>query len=136
MCTASRNSLGADDGRHVQEVHLPLARVCRVDADLATVAAPARVEVATQLAFCAHGVLAAAAELGVAVPSALSVIGFDDIIAPYTSPPLCSYGPPPIALSMAAVDQRALLLAGSPVEPVRTVLSPELVCRGSCSAPP
>jgi DNA-binding LacI/PurR family transcriptional regulator len=86
--------------------------------------------------FCAHGVLAAAAELGVAVPSSLSVIGFDDIIAPYTSPPLCSYGPAPLALGMAAVDRLVLLLAGGNPEPTRTALSAELVCRGTCGAPP
>jgi len=42
---------------------------------------------------CGHGVLAAAQALGVRVPDQLSVLGFDNLYAAYTAPPLCSFEP-------------------------------------------
>jgi len=54
--------------------------------------------------YCAHGVLQAARELGVRVPDRLSLVSFDDVIAAYTTPPLCSFDPNLHEVGAAAVD--------------------------------
>jgi DNA-binding LacI/PurR family transcriptional regulator len=86
----------------------------------------------------AAGVLAGAAEQGVAVPEQLSVVGFDDVpFAASTDPPLTTVSQPTEEKGRLAA--RALLDAlesGTSPEPKRTVLAAQLVVRGSTGPPP
>jgi len=100
--------------------------------------------------FCAHGVLQAARELGVAVPEALSVIGFDDSIARFTFPRLCSYNPEFHLLGVHAAELLGTLLRGDGSgdgngdstdevgpAPTRQVTVPlRFECRESCGPAP
>ena len=80
----------------------------------------------------AAGVLDAAADRGVAVPGALSVVGFDDTTtASSTSPPLTTVHQPMQAKGEVAAR---LLLDGAP--PADRLLPTELVVRGSTGPPP
>jgi LacI family transcriptional regulator len=79
----------------------------------------------------ALGVLGVAQELGVPVPDALSIVGFDDILAAaFTGPPLTTVH---IDVGTIMTDATALLLATimgeNPVPPPPSV--PALVVRGS-----
>ena len=77
----------------------------------------------------AAGVLAAAHARGVAVPSALSVAGFDDTaLASVVWPPLTTIRQPTRAMGFAAAD---LLLASDDVPPERREIPFELMVRGS-----
>lgn len=67
-------SRGEHDGHDGAGRHAPTAVICWND-------------------LRAHEVLLTAQALGVRVPEHLSVISFDDMIAAYTSPPLCSFDP-------------------------------------------
>lgn len=88
---------------------------------------------------CASGVLRAALRLGRAVPQALSVVGFDNILAPYSSPPLCSYDGHVHEVGSAAVRLLGTALRDGPdaVPPHarRVTLAPTFVCRDSCGPP-
>ncbi|MDT0379574.1 LacI family DNA-binding transcriptional regulator [Streptomyces sp. DSM 42041] len=83
----------------------------------------------------ALGAVRAARERGLAVPSQVSVIGFDDspLIA-FTDPPLTTIRQPVQAMGQAAV--RALLeeVGGTPAPHSEFVFLPELVVRGSTAA--
>ncbi|MCZ7413984.1 MULTISPECIES: LacI family DNA-binding transcriptional regulator [unclassified Streptomyces] len=85
----------------------------------------------------ALGVIRAARQRGLAVPSDVSVIGFDDspLIA-FTDPPLTTIRQPVTAMGQAAV--RALLeeIGGTPAPHGEFVFLPELVVRGSTAAAP
>ncbi|MBW1596499.1 LacI family DNA-binding transcriptional regulator [Streptomyces sp. JJ38] len=85
----------------------------------------------------ALGVIRAARQHGLAVPSDVSVIGFDDspLIA-FTDPPLTTIRQPVTAMGQAAV--RALLeeIGGTPAPHGEFVFLPELVVRGSTAAAP
>jgi len=78
----------------------------------------------------AAGVLAAAHRLGVRVPEALSVAGFDDsALAGFVWPPLTTVRQPVRELAYQAAD---LLLASDPeADPERRAVAYELVVRGS-----
>jgi DNA-binding LacI/PurR family transcriptional regulator len=85
----------------------------------------------------ATGVLHAAAELGVAVPGALSVVGFDDIpISSFTVPPLTTIHMP--VSEMTSVAARLAMDepedGATPVDNV--ILSPSLVVRKSTGPAP
>jgi DNA-binding LacI/PurR family transcriptional regulator len=86
----------------------------------------------------AAGVVRGAAERGVAVPSDLSVVGFDDVpLARLTDPPLTTVAQP--AEHKGALAARALLAALEPdaqPQPRRTILPTELVVRGTTAPPP
>jgi len=86
--------------------------------------------------YCAHGVLAAARDLGVAVPEELSVLSFDDVIAAYTMPPLCSFDPHLHELGVAAATLLAAVLHGDQPEPRRVLVKPNLRRRESCGPAP
>ncbi|HEX2037408.1 MAG TPA: LacI family DNA-binding transcriptional regulator [Chloroflexota bacterium] len=87
--------------------------------------------------WCALGVLRAAAELGVRVPEALSVIGFDSTrVGDGTTPPLCSYRPHFIELGRRAAGLLGTALRGELDAPQRIVVPVDFVCRGSCAPPP
>jgi DNA-binding LacI/PurR family transcriptional regulator len=88
----------------------------------------------------AFGALEAAAELGVSVPSELSVVGFDDSpVAVHTSPQLTTVAQPHEEKGRLAAEwlmedvERGRAARGRP----RTAILPtELVVRGSSAAPP
>ena len=81
--------------------------------------------------------LDAAAELGVDVPSQLSVVGFDDIPeAVYARPPLTTVRQP---MRQMGHDAMALLIrwiAGEEVGDTHLTLATTLVVRGSTAPPP
>lgn len=83
----------------------------------------------------AMGVLDAAAELGIAVPGQLSVVGFDDIAEAATaSPPLTTVAQSLFDQGRAAARLALRLVDGEPARSPR--LRPTLVVRGSTAAPP
>lgn len=84
----------------------------------------------------AHGVLAAAAAAGLAVPAQLSVIGFDDMFAQYVTPPLCSFNPHLHDIGARAAALLAAALRGELAEPQRVVMPLSFVCRSSCGPAP
>jgi LacI family transcriptional regulator len=82
----------------------------------------------------AIGALSALRELGVSVPRAMAVTGFDDIpIAQYTSPPLTSVRVPIIELGERATTRLVAVLASDRPRRRRCeTLATELVVRQSC----
>ncbi|HET7771707.1 MAG TPA: substrate-binding domain-containing protein, partial [Chloroflexota bacterium] len=80
----------------------------------------------------AFEVMTVAAEAGVAVPEQVSVIGFDNRIGDYTTPPLCSYDPHLIDIGREAAKLMAAVLRGEVSEPRRVTVPATFVCRGSC----
>ncbi|ACQ79055.1 transcriptional regulator, LacI family [Beutenbergia cavernae DSM 12333] len=84
----------------------------------------------------AMGLLGALTETGVAVPDAVSVVGFDDIpFARYASPPLTTMSVPQAELGAAAWERVAALLAGREAGHDVAFL-PRLEARGSTGAAP
>jgi LacI family transcriptional regulator len=84
----------------------------------------------------AIGAMSALREVGVVVPTDMSVAGFDDIpIARYVSPPLTT-----VRVSIPSLGARAterlfeVLRHGGGQQRVQELLSTELVVRGSCAA--
>lgn len=85
----------------------------------------------------AVGVLQAARELGVVVPTGLSVVGFDDTPqALWTSPPLTSVHQPLTGLGRMAVDTVLTMAAGREPASRHVQLATTLVIRESTAAPP
>ena len=81
----------------------------------------------------ALGCRRAAAELGIAVPHALSIVGFDDSpVARLSDPPLTTVAQPMAEKGRIATG---LALGGRKRRPRRTILPTELVVRGT-TAPP
>lgn len=83
----------------------------------------------------AFEVVKAATAAGVRVPEQLSVIGFDNRIGEYTTPPLCSYDPHLIDVGRAAAQLIVDVLRGEAETPTRVTVPAEFVCRGSCAPP-
>jgi LacI family transcriptional regulator len=86
----------------------------------------------------AIGLMQAAYEAGIAMPAALSIVGYDDIdMAPFTIPPLTTISQSGIAMGQAAVDVLLEMIEGGRprIEVEDRVLEPRLIVRGS-SAPP
>ncbi|HYD98121.1 MAG TPA: LacI family DNA-binding transcriptional regulator [Alphaproteobacteria bacterium] len=85
----------------------------------------------------AMGVLRAARERGVAVPEALSLVGFDDIrFAAYVDPPLTTVAQPCRRIGEQAMAMLGALLSSEPPEERRVVLEAELVVRRSTAPAP
>lgn len=83
----------------------------------------------------AIGVMRAARDLGIGVPSELSVVGFDDIpTAVLATPPLTTVGQPGFALGGAAASTVFALLDGQ-APPPATVISTEFITRGTTGPP-
>ena len=79
----------------------------------------------------AHSVLIHCAEHGVAVPGALSIVGFDDIpLCRYTVPPLTTVRQNRAELGKSAFYALSCQLGGVPISTL--LLHAELVVRGSC----
>jgi DNA-binding LacI/PurR family transcriptional regulator len=82
----------------------------------------------------AIGALMACRAQGIAVPGALSVVGFDDVqLAQFVAPTLTTVHQPKVELGELAMQKLLALLAERPVEDA--VLQPSLVVRAS-TAPP
>lgn len=85
----------------------------------------------------AVGVVAVARELGVEVPTALSVVGFDDTPqAAWTSPPLTSVHQPLTGMGRMAVETVLAMAAGGEPASRHVQLATHLVVRGSTAPPP
>lgn len=84
----------------------------------------------------AFGVVEAAREKGVSIPSQLSVVGVDDRPpAAYMTPPLSTLRPPFEKIGAEAVRLLIRRVEGEEVRPTLHLFAPELVVRGS-TAPP
>lgn len=84
----------------------------------------------------AMGLISALTEAGIAVPGAVSVVGFDDIpFARYVTPPLTTAAVPVAELGEQAWQRMWDLLSGRPPGPT-LVLSPHVVRRGSVGPVP
>ena len=80
----------------------------------------------------ALGVIRMARKLGVDVPGALSVVGFDDsAFMTCTDPPLTTVRQPIEAMGQAAVGQLLNQVGGTQVSSEELLFEPELVVRGS-----
>lgn len=84
---------------------------------------------------CAHGVLDAALAARVSVPDRLSVVGFDNQLAPYMRPALCSYGCDLTRVGEAAAQLMGRVLRREPDVPAHVRVSLEYFCRESCAGP-
>ena len=84
----------------------------------------------------AAGAIAAAHTLGLSVPTALSVAGFDDsLIASRTWPPLCTVRQPVVEMAAAVTGDLIAQLRGEIDEPRHRVFDCPLVLRESVAAP-
>ncbi len=86
----------------------------------------------------AIGALAAAQDMGWAVPGDLSIVGFDDLdIGAYVRPALTTVRQPMETLARKAVELLLMMTDGdAPSEPgPRLLLKPELIIRDSCAPP-
>lgn len=84
----------------------------------------------------AMGLLATAAAAGIAVPEAVSIVGYDDIVyAAHTSPPLTTVGQPVEEIGLQIVRLLMSRIDDPAADARRVILEPQLVVRGS-SAPP
>jgi LacI family transcriptional regulator len=85
----------------------------------------------------AFGAMLEAAALGVEVPKALSVVGFDDLdLARQWRPALTTVHVPTQAMWTQAADYLLQALEGGPVEPVQREIEVELVVRASTARAP
>lgn len=85
--------------------------------------------------FVAIGVLARFGELGVRVPGAMSLTGFDEIdMARFCSPPLTTVAVPRNLLGQAAGAALGRIMAGDDIEPETVPV--EMRVRGSTGSPP
>jgi len=85
----------------------------------------------------AIGVMRAAADLGLAVPRDLSVVGFDDIpLAKLVTPRLTTVGQPVMEIGVLAMQLLLDLLSGAAApRPRRRLLATSLQIRESCAPP-
>jgi LacI family transcriptional regulator len=83
----------------------------------------------------AVGALRALQQAGRRVPDDVALVGFDDApVATFTDPPLTTVRQPVYELGVTAIKQLLRLLEEEHEEPVRAILSTELVIRASCGA--
>jgi DNA-binding LacI/PurR family transcriptional regulator len=83
----------------------------------------------------AFGVLQALSERGLRVPGDVSVVGFDDAVAAWTTPPLTTIRQPLAAMTAAAFRMLRMDAAGVTAQPQHVELATTLVVRES-TAPP
>ncbi|MFF0201184.1 LacI family DNA-binding transcriptional regulator [Streptomyces sp. NPDC005017] len=85
----------------------------------------------------ALGAVRAARRRGLAVPTDVSVVGFDDsAFMTCTEPPLSTVRQPIEAMGRAAVDLLCAQIQGTQAHPGELLFEPELVVRGSTAPPP
>jgi DNA-binding LacI/PurR family transcriptional regulator len=83
----------------------------------------------------AFGVLQALGERGLRAPDDLSVVGFDDVLATWATPPLTTVRQPLAAMAAAGFRMLRMGADGSPAQPWHVELATTLVIRDS-TAPP
>jgi DNA-binding LacI/PurR family transcriptional regulator len=83
----------------------------------------------------AFGVLQALGERGLRAPDDLSVVGFDDVLAIWATPPLTTVRQPLAAMAAAGFRMLQMGAGGSPAQPEHMELATTLVVRNS-TAPP
>jgi len=84
----------------------------------------------------AVGVLHAAREMGIRVPTELSVMGYDDVpIANYMLPPLTTIAQPFVQMGQTAVELLLKSIENPDTEPERAVLPTHMVIRESAAPP-
>lgn len=83
-----------------------------------------------------HRTLQEAAAAGLRVPEDLSVVVFGDIVAPYTSPPLCGYSFRQYDVGMESACLLASLLRGARQDPTHIRLVAPFTNRGSSGPVP
>ena len=127
----------------------------RLELDVEALSAPYELEAATEAArrvlsgphrptatFCfsdsiAHGVYAAAGELGLAIPDELSVIGYDDHpVSTLLGPPLTSFDWDAERVVAVAVGMLLAAIEGRARRPRRMVVEPSIRRRGSTATCP
>jgi len=85
----------------------------------------------------ALGAIQAAKELGINVPSELSIVGYDDtVVGRYNDPPLTSIRQPTDDMGRMAVNLLLQQMNGSPIEIRTHFLSPEIKVRSSSGPVP
>jgi len=85
----------------------------------------------------ALGVIEGARKRGIAVPTQLSVVGFDDIhFALYTNPPLTTIAQPMRAIGEGTVHLLLRILGDDSVAPASQTLPHRLIVRDSTAPPP
>jgi LacI family transcriptional regulator len=91
--------------------------------------------------FCSNdlmaiGALRAAADMGVGIPEAVSIVGYDDIrLASFVNPRLTTIHQPIHRVGKTAAELLLRLLSGQPERPRQVMLQPQLIVRKSCEAP-
>jgi len=83
----------------------------------------------------AFGVLQALAERGLRAPGDVSVVGFDDVLATWATPPLTTVHQPLAAMAAAGFRMLQLGAGNSPAQPEHIELATTLIVRDS-TAPP
>ncbi|MCE0505862.1 LacI family DNA-binding transcriptional regulator [Roseivivax sp. GX 12232] len=85
---------------------------------------------------CAFGFISECARMGIAVPSEVSVVGFDDVeFAGHFIPPLTTIHQPRAKLGRAAAERLvAALEEGVPLKSGHETIAPHLVVRGTTAA--
>ncbi len=87
----------------------------------------------------AHAVFQAAAAASVRIPEQLSVIGIEDIVAAFLTPPLCTFECHLHQLGVAAASLLGWAMTdrqAAQAAPRRETITPEFICRASCGPAP
>jgi Transcriptional regulators len=98
----------------------------------------ARTSVTAAIAFddlVAQGVMAGLADLGLRVPDDMSVVGFDDVLAPTTYPPLTTVAAHSAEIGRQAVELLVSVLNGGRNIADRIIIPTELVIRATTTVP-
>jgi len=91
--------------------------------------------------FCSNdlmaiGAIRAAVDLGVAIPEAVSIVGYDDIrLSSFIIPRLTTIHQPIDLVGKTAAEMLLQLLRGEEGSPRQVLLQPELIIRRSCETP-
>ncbi|MBN2874786.1 MAG: LacI family DNA-binding transcriptional regulator [Spirochaetales bacterium] len=82
---------------------------------------------------CAFGVMNALADRGVSVPDSLAIVGYDDVDwCTYSRPTLSTIHQPKTDIAVISAEAMTSWVLGKYREPLREVLKPTFVKRGSC----
>ena len=84
----------------------------------------------------AFGVLQALGERGLRAPCDVSVVGFDDVIAEWATPPLTTIRQPLAAMTAAGFRMLEMGANGSPAQPQHVELATSLIVRDSTAPVP
>lgn len=82
----------------------------------------------------AHAILAEATRRGISVPEQLTVMTFESVIAPYTTPALCGYDLHIQQVGAGAIDILAQAMKDGGRDATTRWIAPELICRETCAA--